>query len=566
MASLPSSIGGNGSEGGPHPLPFVAVVALATVLRFVGLGSESYSRDELLALEYVTEYGVLELLVRASLEQAHLPVYYAFLRGWVGLFGTSEAVVRFPSAVFGVLAVAMLYLLCDELIDEWVGLVAATLLAVSRFHVYHSQQIRMYSLLTLLTIASFYWLLRLRGSADRRVAVAYVLTTLLLAYTHVFAIFVVAAHGLYVTAFFASPGGRNAKVRYRWLRVLSALAVGLVPLVISGLVRHAMGERIEFPYVPPPGGLEVLDVAMQFLGYGVGSQALVVAGVLAAFAVAAALYVRQFVDALRPPPAGRTWTRTPVSRLEESTLLGAWILLPIVLPFVLSYLVTSVFWARYMIAASAGLFVLVAAGVRTLSRRSLRVGLAIVLVCALLPSVAVYHTGDHGEQWRSVSYDIEQNAAEGDLVLVADRGAERGIVHYTDSEDLNVSYVTDGEGTEGATSGEIRERVEDHERVWIVVGNADETDSERLLAVVNESRDRVWEHSYVGADAYLYVDPDRGNTSGDRNESSTTGPRTVGENEPKSLTKGSLSRESRRSPSPGVEPIAAASVRTDRRR
>jgi hypothetical protein len=58
------------------------------------------------------------------------------------LFGTSEVAVRLLSALFGVLAIPMIYLVGRELFNEEAGLVGALILALSSFNIYSTSTTR----------------------------------------------------------------------------------------------------------------------------------------------------------------------------------------------------------------------------------------------------------------------------------------------------------------------------------------------------------------------------------------------------------------------------------------
>jgi len=102
-------------------------------------------------------------------------VYYAVLRPWTDVFGTSEMALRLPSVIGAVVAVVLLYGLTRRLFDERVAFVASLLLAVNPFAVKWSQQARSYSILLALAIGSTWLLL---WALERRRARAFALYAL----------------------------------------------------------------------------------------------------------------------------------------------------------------------------------------------------------------------------------------------------------------------------------------------------------------------------------------------------------------------------------------------------
>jgi mannosyltransferase len=166
----------------------VAILLLAGLARVCGLWMQPLWMDE--AFSHLFATLPLDLAWQAMIVDAvHPPLYYLLLRPWVTLVGDSEFALRFPSAVAGVLTVALLLRVGRDWLDERAGAWAAFLLALNPFHVWYSQEARMYALLgflSLAVLAAFWRVLRRRGRGDWAIlgvlsALAYV--------THYFALY-----------------------------------------------------------------------------------------------------------------------------------------------------------------------------------------------------------------------------------------------------------------------------------------------------------------------------------------------------------------------------------------
>ena len=75
-------------------------------------------------------------------EPQHTPVYFLLQRAWVQAAGNSVAARRALSAIFSLLALALLGLLCQELLGRDAALVACALFAVSPFQLLYAQEAR----------------------------------------------------------------------------------------------------------------------------------------------------------------------------------------------------------------------------------------------------------------------------------------------------------------------------------------------------------------------------------------------------------------------------------------
>ena len=136
-------------------LALVAILLIAFAARAALLDARSIWFDE--------GYSVwlarmpLDEMVRNTARDLHPPLYYAALHVWRLVVGEGEYALRFLSVLMGVLAVAVTYRFGRALGGERAGVIAALLLAISRFAIGWSQQLRMYELALLLATLAL-WL------------------------------------------------------------------------------------------------------------------------------------------------------------------------------------------------------------------------------------------------------------------------------------------------------------------------------------------------------------------------------------------------------------------------
>ncbi|MGD1019301.1 MAG: glycosyltransferase family 39 protein [Verrucomicrobiia bacterium] len=166
------------------------------------------SPDELLKYQRVSdERSVIDVIHSLRQEDLqHPPLYYILLYYWIRLFGGSIACVRCLSALFSLLTIGGIYWLARSLFESRrVAWLAVGLVAISPFQVVFAQEARPYSLWGCLTVISSVALLRvLEVTPDaplERKATRWTIYTVLLVlglYTHLFFVFVVAAHMFYV--------------------------------------------------------------------------------------------------------------------------------------------------------------------------------------------------------------------------------------------------------------------------------------------------------------------------------------------------------------------------------
>lgn len=140
----------------------------------------------------------------------HPPFHYWLLSLWRPLAGESEFALRFSSLFFAVLTVALLIRIGSTLCDRRVGLVAGLLLSIAPFHIYWSQEIKMYAMAIFLSLLAVYLFICCFRKPSLRLQTAYVLATLAALHT-LYLSFVVLA--LENAAFILAT---VLKGRYRW--------------------------------------------------------------------------------------------------------------------------------------------------------------------------------------------------------------------------------------------------------------------------------------------------------------------------------------------------------------
>lgn len=146
---------------------------VGVVLRIVDLGSypSGFFRDEA-ALGYNAysiwltgrdEYGIQHPIVFRSFEVFFLPLYVYIDSLFVGLLGLNEMAVRLPSAISGVVLLALGYLIAKEIWGKRTAVLSVLILAIAPWHVFYSRGAFEGNLaLTLFSAGFLFWLKFLR--------------------------------------------------------------------------------------------------------------------------------------------------------------------------------------------------------------------------------------------------------------------------------------------------------------------------------------------------------------------------------------------------------------------
>lgn len=144
---------------GKWPWVLSAILILAFGLRLYALDAENLWSDEAFTVHHAGEQNYEEFITLISTTEAAPPGHYLFLHYWLWWFGDSEFSVRFPSVLFGVAAVGVLFLIVRRLGNETMAILSSLFMATSMLQVLFSQEARLYSLFTLLVLLAVYCLM-----------------------------------------------------------------------------------------------------------------------------------------------------------------------------------------------------------------------------------------------------------------------------------------------------------------------------------------------------------------------------------------------------------------------
>lgn len=133
-------------------LILVSVMAAAAFLRFYRLGHQSFWVDEIMSYWAFTPPPGVSIW-KKLLVDVHGPLHSLVLYFWSRISG-SDAWLRAPSAVAGLLSVYLVYRWLRALGKSRLAVFGALFMALSPFNIYYSQELRFYSFLCLFSLVT----------------------------------------------------------------------------------------------------------------------------------------------------------------------------------------------------------------------------------------------------------------------------------------------------------------------------------------------------------------------------------------------------------------------------
>ncbi|MBI1878125.1 MAG: glycosyltransferase family 39 protein [Chloroflexi bacterium] len=331
-------------------LGLLIVILIALALRLALLGEQSLWYDE--GVTWLLSQKPPGELLQWTAADIQPPLYYLLVWETDALFGHSEWALRFPSVIFGVLAVPLIYILARRLFPVMLPgslasapLLAAAFLAISPLMVYYAQEARMYTLLVFeATLASYLLLKTLQAPPGLSsfvfrypAAVAYILTGVAALYTHYFAAFLLVAHGLYCLFVLWQWGWP------KWLRLQALQIFGAITLLFGPWLWILLARLGDDPSYWP-GALKLDEALRQVvISFTAGETVLEQTGIWLALGYLLILiiclaYARSNESASQRHNLSSIFhLPSSIFYLPSSIFLLLWLCLPITLILILSY-------------------------------------------------------------------------------------------------------------------------------------------------------------------------------------------------------------------------------------
>ena len=170
-------------------LLLIAIITIGTFLRIYNLDQESLWTDEAYSISHAQEpiNKINNLVVQTEAAPAG---YYYLLHYWIKATNNEVFNMRLLSVIFSIFSIPLIYLLTAKLFNKEVALITSLLFSTSMLQILYSQEIRLYSLSTFITLLSTYLLVKY--IKKEYPIYPYILINILALYINYMAIFLIA--------------------------------------------------------------------------------------------------------------------------------------------------------------------------------------------------------------------------------------------------------------------------------------------------------------------------------------------------------------------------------------
>lgn len=383
-----------------------AILFLALALRLVAI-NQGLWLDEAIGAIAAKNYSYSGIVFDFLKSDNHSPLYYLTLKGWASLFGFSDISLRLLSVVFGVAGVATIYLIAKKLIgkkDKYFPLFSALLLASSPFHIYYSQEARMYIMAAFfasLAVYSFLLLVDKKTTSWEWVLFSFSITALI--FTDYVPIFILPIFWIY--SFIKKMD------RKWWVR----LFVSHIPLVILGFLWFPVFK------VQVDSGrwlVATLPAWKQVAGGATFKQAALtwMKFVLGRISLKDKLFYYFLVSFASIPVLLASFKA--LKDRKKLMLIWFWLFIPLILGFATSFWFPAFIYFRFVFVVPA-FYLLISWGTGQVKGDKARLILGALLLLVNVVGWLIYISDPYQqrEQWREAVEFIEGRGEEQDVVV-----------------------------------------------------------------------------------------------------------------------------------------------------
>jgi mannosyltransferase len=389
------------------------ILLIAAILRFYHVNHQSVWLDEIHTInEANPNYTFNEVYQALLISEPHPPLYFFIVHILFQIFGYTTIVIRILAAVIGIAGVASIYFLGKELFSKKVGIYASALLAINHFHLFYSQDARMYPLLFLMTSLSFLYLIRFIKRPSYKSAIIYAVFATFMIYCHFFALFALFSQYLILLYFVLTPFQTTRKKFF-----IYSLVSGIITLILYLPTYKLFIKTSEITsiWIQMP----TLDVYTQFFKDFFGQCEIVLFFIVPLIV----FFFIQLFKSESPENSEKASIDPNKNKMVFSfIILFIWILIALLLPLIKTYTSLPMLINRYFINILPAVILVLAIAISNIKNEVVRYGmLSIIVIFSLTDIVFVkhYYTAPNKTQFREVSQFILDNNKVQDPVVTS---------------------------------------------------------------------------------------------------------------------------------------------------
>jgi len=397
------------------PFQLWLVIVVAFFLRLYHLGYNDLWYDEIITLIKLVHLNFIKVW--------NPPLYYAFLAGWVKIFGFSEFSLRFPSLLFNLACVPLVFLLGKELFNKSTALYASILFALSPFQLWYAQEARVYAFMLFCGLVSAYFQFLFMDRRKNKFLYGAIIFCISGLYSHPYYVFFAITQFICYLIF---NKNKSAKI----LMVLLLIPLAFLPLLRITCFR--LFWVLQSYWMPSPSWKSFLTTIENFtLGYNNNLWVYWLSDLLVLILVSMAV-----------------WFVSRRKIIKEKFMFCSFLfVMPMILAFLFSKLLVAVYFDRGLIFTAPYYYLILALGLHALSKKIVKSFFAafafLLLVVSIygffnnfMPTEHLHHVGAYIKKpIKPVVEFIKRNSGPNDIVAFTNQSIALPFIWYSEGKD-----------------------------------------------------------------------------------------------------------------------------------
>lgn len=317
----------------------ILVLGVTSLSVFV-LSKQSLRLDESQSI-WQTSHSFHQMLFLIA-QDVHVPFYHIILNTWQRLFGNSVSTNRDLSLIFFVLSIPVFYILGESMYNRRIALFATLLYCISPIMNWYGNEIRMYSLLSLITLISQYFFVKFFNNTTNQKTtwawIGYTISTLFGIYTHYFFFLVLLTQAIFFIIHRKSFSSHTLK---RGIVVTTITIAAIIPWLVYVRILGKISNSE--PIFLRPSTIDVFNTFSQFMfGFQTDPINTILVSLWPITVLLAFLSLQKN------------------TRVSLNTIYMIYsLLLPNAVLFILSYIFTPAYLTRYLVFTAPALYLLI---------------------------------------------------------------------------------------------------------------------------------------------------------------------------------------------------------------
>lgn len=385
----------------------VIILIIGSFLRLFHLDFQSVWLDEIHTLnESNPKLSFSEVYDALLIAEPHPPLYFFIMNVIFKIFGYSTFVARLFSALIGIAGLYAIYLLGKEMFSKRVGIYAMILLSVNYFHIYYSQDARMYGLLFLTTTVSFFYLIRLIKTPTLKNTLIFGLVSTLMIYSHFFAIFTLLAQYLILLYYIIFPYNISRVKFFKFSLISGGMTILLYIPTYKLIVKTTEMKSI---WIQMPG----LDAYTQFFKDFFGQSEMILFFIVPLIIF---YFIKLFCE-----NQNQKNIINPIKdkNIFSFIILFFWILITLIIPLIRTYISLPMLVNRYFINILPAVLIMISIGLSMINNKIVKYGMISIIFVFSLSDVFIvkkYYTQPNKSQFREASEFVKKNTESNEII------------------------------------------------------------------------------------------------------------------------------------------------------